>query len=132
MKDIHRIVPELFFNELFVELKEVENGSTIGILYFKDVHRMLLNSFFNELFTELVFMKNCSTVFALYFKDVESLKQIVNETMPERFSEVAKDMKRLAMEHYTWETIAAQYYSGNIKGHSTYFYGTCPKCKTKH
>lgn len=29
-------------------------------------------------------------------------------------------------------TIAAQYYSGNIKGHSTYFYGTCPKCKTKH
>ena len=47
---------------------------------------------------------------ALYFKDVESLKQIVNETMPERFSEVAKDMKRLAMEHYTWETIAAQYY----------------------
>ena len=29
-------------------------------------------------------------------------------------------------------TIAAQYYSGNINGHSTYFYGTCPKCKTKH
>ena len=47
---------------------------------------------------------------ALYFKDVEGLKQIVNETTPERFSEVAKNMKRLAMEHYTWETIAAQYY----------------------
>ncbi|WP_288682479.1 transcriptional repressor [uncultured Eubacterium sp.] len=29
-------------------------------------------------------------------------------------------------------TTAAQYYSGDIKGHSTYFYGTCPKCKTKH
>ena len=28
--------------------------------------------------------------------------------------------------------ICTQCYSGNIKGHSTYFYGTCPKCKTKH
>ena len=29
-------------------------------------------------------------------------------------------------------TTASKYYSGDIKGHSTYFYGTCPNCKTKH
>lgn len=56
------------------------------------------------------FNNNTTFCKAFYFKDVDSLKAIINKGTPEQMQKVAKDMKALADEHYTWKTIAEKYY----------------------
>lgn len=55
---------------------------------------------------------NNNTTFnkALYFHDINSLRDLVNNTQPSILLQIATDMKTLANEHYTWKTIAKQYY----------------------
>ena len=55
---------------------------------------------------------NNNTTFgkAFYFKDVDNLKAIINNSSSEQMQNVAKDMKALADEHYTWKKIAEKYY----------------------
>lgn len=55
---------------------------------------------------------NNNTTFgkAFYFKDVDSLKAIINNCSSEQMQNVAKDMKDLVDEHYTWKKIAEKYY----------------------
>lgn len=47
---------------------------------------------------------------ALFFKNAEELKNIVYTTSAEKMKEVGQEMKKLAISHYRWETIAKQYY----------------------
>ena len=55
------------------------------------------------------FNNNTTYNMALYFKNAEQLIELVNTSQKE-MEVVAKTMKQLAVDHYRWETIAAQYY----------------------
>ncbi len=47
---------------------------------------------------------------AIYFNSIEDLKEKISSSTPEQLKVNAETMKKLAMEHYQWKTIAAQYY----------------------
>ncbi len=55
---------------------------------------------------------NNNTTFnqAYYFKNVDDIKAIINNTSEENLMKEGENMKKLALEHYKWETIVKQYY----------------------
>ena len=44
------------------------------------------------------------------FKDSKELKELITNTSPVELESLAQEMKRLALEHYTWEVIADRYH----------------------
>lgn len=57
-----------------------------------------------------VFNNNTTYNKALYFKSAEQLVDLVANISHEEMAVVGRNMKQLAVDHYRWETIAAQYY----------------------
>ncbi len=55
---------------------------------------------------------NNNTTFnkAYYFKNAEDIKKIIENISEEDLEKEGKEMRKLALEHYRWETIAQQYY----------------------